>query len=115
MTKAELVAAIAERAGLKRSQARDALDAFVESVASSLKAGQEVRLVGFGSFVPVRRAAGVARNPRTGETVRRPASQSCRFRAGDALKSTLNGQGRIAPLRRRARHGDPLGAAARVD
>jgi DNA-binding protein HU-beta len=49
-----------------------------------------VRLVGFGSFVPVKRAAGVARNPRTGEQVKRPATQTCRFRVGDALKSTLN-------------------------
>ncbi|MDB5447629.1 MAG: DNA-binding protein [Phenylobacterium sp.] len=91
MTKAELVAAIAEKAGLNKSQAKDALDAFITSVAHSLKAGQEVRLVGFGSFVPVQRPAGAARNPRTGEIVRRAASQSCRFRAGDALKNTLNG------------------------
>ena len=59
-------------------------------VSTSLKAGNEVRLVGFGSFVPVKRAAGVARNPRTGEKVKRPASQTCRFRVGDSLKSTLN-------------------------
>jgi len=90
MTKAELIAAIANRAGLNRSQAREALDAFVASVADSLKAGEEVRLVGFGSFVPVTRAAGTARNPRTGQTVRRPASQTCRFKVGDALKSALN-------------------------
>ena len=91
MTKSELVAAIADRAGLNRSQAKDALDAFVESVAQSLRDGQEVRVVGFGSFVPVSRPAGAARNPRTGEVVARPASRSCRFRAGDALKAALNG------------------------
>jgi DNA-binding protein HU-beta len=90
MTKSELVAAIADKTGLNRTQAKNALDAFVESVAGSLKAGQEVRLVGFGSFVPVKRPAGAARNPRTGQTVARPASRSCRFRAGDALKATLN-------------------------
>ena len=67
MTKAELVAAIAEKAGLNRTQAKDALEAFIDSVTDSLKAGEEVRLVGFGSFVPVERAAGTARNPRTGE------------------------------------------------
>jgi DNA-binding protein HU-beta len=93
MTKAELVAAIADRAGLNRTQAKDALDAFVASVAQSLKAGEEVRLVGFGSFVPVKRAAGAARNPRTGQTVARPASCTCRFRAGEALKAQLNGAG----------------------
>ena len=90
MTKAELVSAIADRAGLNKTQAKKALDAFVHSVASSLKTGKEVRLVGFGSFVPVRRAAGVARNPRTGEKVKRPATQTCRFRVGDSLKSALN-------------------------
>jgi len=90
MTKAELVSEIADKAGLNKTQAKEALDAFMASVSSSLRAGKEVRLVGFGSFVPVKRAAGVARNPKTGEKVKRPASQTCRFRVGDALKSTLN-------------------------
>jgi len=90
MTKAELVSEIADKAGLNKAQAKEALDAFMDSVSSSLRAGKEVRLVGFGSFVPVKRAAGVARNPKTGEKVKRPASQTCRFRVGDALKSTLN-------------------------
>lgn len=90
MTKAELVTEIADKAGLNRVQAKEALDAFIASVSTSLKAGKEVRLVGFGSFVPIRRAAGTARNPRTGEKVRRPASTSCRFRVGDSLKTTLN-------------------------
>ena len=90
MTKAELVSAIADKAGLNRAKAKEALEAFIASVSTSLKEGREVRLVGFGSFVPVTRAAGVARNPKTGERVRRPASQSCRFRVGEGLKSTLN-------------------------
>ena len=90
MTKAELVSAIADQAGLNKAQAKGALDAFIASVATSLKAGKEVRLVGFGSFVPVRRAAGIARNPKTGEKVKRAASHTCRFRVGDSLKSTLN-------------------------
>jgi DNA-binding protein HU-beta len=91
MTKSELVEAIADRAGLNKTQAKDALEAFITSVSHSLKAGDEVRLVGFGSFVPVKRAAGAARNPRTGEAVARPASRTCRFRAGEALKNALNG------------------------
>ena len=90
MTKSELVTAIAEKAGLNRAQAKDALQAFIDSVTSSLKSGQQVRLVGFGSFVPVLRPAGTARNPRTGESVKRPASKSARFRVGDALKDALN-------------------------
>jgi DNA-binding protein HU-beta len=91
MTKAELVEAMADKTGLNRAQAKGALDAFISSVSTSLKAGKEVRVVGFGSFVPVKRAAGTARNPRTGETVKRKASQTCRFKAGDALKNALNG------------------------
>ncbi|MCI3134465.1 HU family DNA-binding protein [Phenylobacterium aquaticum] len=90
MTKAELVTAIADKAGLNKAQAKDALEAFIDSVTASLKAGDEVRLVGFGSFVPVKRAAGTARNPRTGETVSRPASNTARFRVGEGLKGALN-------------------------
>ncbi len=90
MTKAELVNAIADSAKLTKTQARDALEAFVEAVTGSLKSGSEVRLVGFGSFVPVARKAGTARNPRTGETVNRPASKTARFRVGEGLKSALN-------------------------
>jgi DNA-binding protein HU-beta len=93
MTKSELVAALARRANLTKVQARDALDAFTEVVADSLRAGEEVRLVGFGSFTPVARSAGAARNPKTGEPVFRPASTTCRFRAGDSLKSALNRTG----------------------
>ena len=89
-TKAELVASIADKAGINRTQAKDALEAFIEAVSASLKAGDEVRLVGFGSFVPVSRAAGTARNPRTGETVKRAASKTCRFRVGEGLKKSLN-------------------------
>lgn len=89
-TKAELVNAIADKAGLTRVQSKDALEAFVAAVTESLKRGEEVRLVGFGSFVPVNRAAGLARNPRTGETVKRPASRTARFKVGDGLKSALN-------------------------
>jgi DNA-binding protein HU-beta len=90
MTKAELVAAMADRAGISRVQAKDALDAFTSVVAHALKTGQEVRMVGFGSFVPINKPAGAARNPRTGQVVQRPAFTSCRFRAGDSLKATLN-------------------------
>jgi DNA-binding protein HU-beta len=90
MTKAELVLDIAERSGLNKAQARHALEAFVESVTLSMKSGAEVRIVGFGSFLPVDRKAGVARNPRTGEQVRRPASKTVRFRPGEGLKGALN-------------------------
>lgn len=91
MTKAELINAMADAAGLSKEQAKKALDAFTDSVTSSLKSGNDVRLVGFGTFVAVTRAAGTARNPRTGETVARPASKTARFRVGEGLKTALNG------------------------
>jgi DNA-binding protein HU-beta len=90
MTKAELVAAIADKTGLNRHQAKDALEAMLETVTGSLKKNEAVRLVGFGTFKPVQRAAGMARNPRTGESVKRAASRTCRFQVGEALKGSLN-------------------------
>jgi len=90
MTKAELVAAIAEKAGLNKAQAKDALDAFIDTVTVSARVGAEVRIVGFGNFTPVDRPAGIARNPRTGAQVKRPASKTVRFRPGEGLKSALN-------------------------
>jgi len=92
MTKAELVAAVADQAGLSREAAKKAIDAFTDSVVKSLKGGKEVRLVGFGTFLPVSRAAGMARNPRTGQSVPRPASKTARFRVGEGLKNALNGR-----------------------
>lgn len=92
MTKAELVAAVADQAGLSREAAKKAIDAFTDSVVGALKKGQDVRLVGFGTFLPVSRAAGMARNPRTGESVPRPASKTARFRVGEGLKNALNGK-----------------------
>ncbi|HEY1414525.1 MAG TPA: HU family DNA-binding protein [Caulobacteraceae bacterium] len=90
MTKAELVSAIARRTGLQKVQAKNAVDAFVASVTGELKAGKEVRLVGFGSFVPVERAARMARNPKTGAPVKSPAFKTARFKIGDSLRATLN-------------------------
>ena len=91
MTKAELVAAIAENAGLTQDQAKRALDAFTDSVIAALKKGDDVRLVGFGTFIAVKQEAGLARNPRTGESIKRPASVTARFRVGEGLKAKLSG------------------------
>ncbi|HEY3813122.1 MAG TPA: HU family DNA-binding protein [Caulobacteraceae bacterium] len=92
MTKADLIAAIADKTDMSREAAKNALDAFTDSVIDALKKGDEVRLVGFGTFLPVNRAAGMARNPRTGEQVQRPASKTARFRVGEGLKGALNGK-----------------------
>ncbi len=90
MTKAELIEDIVKRSGLSKAEAKACLDAFLASVTASLKRGEQVRLVGFGSFMPVARSAGLARNPRTGAQVKRRASKTARFRIGEALKSALN-------------------------
>ena len=85
MTKAELIEDIAKRTKLSRSEVRIVLEAFTASVTASLKKGEKVRLVGFGSFSRVDRAAGVARNPRTGAQVKRPASRWLRSWAGTVV------------------------------
>ena len=90
MTKAELINRMVERSSLKPAQAKEALDAFLSCVTEAAKKGEDVRLVGFGSFTPVTRAAGTARNPRTGESVARPEARTLKFRIGEGLKSALN-------------------------
>jgi len=91
MTRTELIAAMSAAAGISRDQAKLALEAFTDGVAEALQKGQDVRLLGFGTFVVVDRKAGVARNPQTGEAIVRRASRTARFRIGEGLKSTLNG------------------------
>jgi len=91
MTRAELVAEMARRGELTAPQARQALDAFVATVAASLKRGEEVRVVGFGNFVPFDRPPGVGRNPKTGAAVKLPAAKTARFRVSEAFKALLNG------------------------
>ncbi len=92
MNKGELVAAVAEKAGLTRTQAGEAIDATIAAITGALKKGDEVKIVGFGTFVVTNRAAGEARNPRTGEKVKTPASKTPKFRAGAGLKDAVNGK-----------------------
>ena len=90
MNKAELVAAMAEQAGLSKKDAEAALKAFTDVVADELKKGEKVQLVGFGTFEVAEREAREGRNPRTGETMTIAASKSPKFKAGKALKDSLN-------------------------
>ena len=89
MNKSELIDAIAETAGLSKAQAGKALDATVEAVTAALKAGDEVTLVGFGSFYVADREARTGRNPRTGEEIKIEASKQPKFRAGKSLKDAV--------------------------
>ena len=90
MNKTELVAAMAEQAGISKKDAEAALKAFTDVVASELKANGKVQLVGFGTFEVSERAAREGRNPQTGETMTIAASKAPKFKAGKALKDMLN-------------------------
>ena len=90
MNKTELVAALAEKAGLSKKDAEAALKAFTETVAEELKKGEKIALVGFGTFEVSERAAREGRNPQTGATMTIAASKAPKFKAGKALKDAIN-------------------------
>lgn len=90
MNKTELVAAMAEQAGLSKKDAEAALKAFTDVVAEELKANGKVQLVGFGTFEVSERSAREGRNPQTGETMTIAASKAPKFKAGKALKDMIN-------------------------
>ena len=89
MNKAELVAQIADDAGITRSQANQALDSFVGAVTKTLKGGGKVTLVGFGTFSVSKRNARTGRNPKTGETIKIKAKKVARFKAGKELSAKI--------------------------
>lgn len=90
MNKTELVAAMAEQAGLSKKDAEQALKAFIDVVSAELKKDGKVQLVGFGTFEVSKRAARDGRNPRTGEVMPIAASKAPKFKAGKALKDMIN-------------------------
>ena len=90
MNKTELVAAIAEEAGLSKKDAEKAVKAFTDVVTKQLKKGQKVQLVGFGTFEVTKRAAREGRNPQTGAPMKIKASKAPKFSAGKALKDLVN-------------------------
>lgn len=89
MNKAELIAQIAEDAGVTKTQANAALDSFVDAVTKTLKKGDKVTLVGFGTFSVSKRAARTGRNPQTGEAIKIKAKKVARFKAGKELSSKI--------------------------
>ncbi len=90
MNKTELVAAMAEQAGISKKDAEKALKAFADVVAAELKDGGKVQLVGFGTFEVAERAAREGRNPQSGEVMKIAASKAPKFKAGKALKDMIN-------------------------
>lgn len=89
MNKSELITALAVKIGSKKDSERF-LDAFIETVADTLAAGDKVQLVGFGTFEVREKASREARNPLTGETMFIPAKKAPAFKAGKALKEAVN-------------------------
>ena len=90
MNKNDLVAAVATGTGLSKTDATKAVDEVFDQITSALKRGDDVRLVGFGTFLVTKRAASQGRNPRTGEPLNIPASKRPKFTPGKGLKDAVN-------------------------
>lgn len=89
MNKTELVASVAEKAGLSKKDSEKAVAAFIESVIETLKKGDKVQLIGFGNFEIRERAARTGINPRTKETIKIAAAKNPVFKAGKAFKDAV--------------------------
>ena len=90
MNKVELVDQIATKSGLTKKDSETALKAFMETIKQTIKKGEKIQLIGFGSFEPVDKAAREGRNPRTKEIIQIPAKKAIKFSAGKELKNFLN-------------------------
>ena len=89
MNKAQLIDAIAAKAGLTKADAKKSLDAFIEATSEALKAGDRVALVGFGSFSVAKRSARTGRNPQTGKEIEIPAKAVVKFKPGSELAESV--------------------------
>ncbi|MFA5902063.1 MAG: HU family DNA-binding protein [Hyphomicrobium sp.] len=90
MNKNDLIGVVAEGANITKAQAGEAVDAVFEAITGSLKKGDEVRLVGFGTFSVSKRKASVGRNPATGAEIQIAASNQAKFKPGKGLKDAIN-------------------------
>ena len=90
MNKVELINAVAETTGLARNDATKAVEGMIATIKAAMLKGEDVRLVGFGTFTVSRRKASTGRNPRTGEAIELKASAQPKFKAGKTLKDALN-------------------------
>jgi DNA-binding protein HU-beta len=88
--KNDLINAVAEQTGLTKADSSRAIDAVFDTITATLKKGDDVRLVGFGTFLVTKRAASEGRNPRTGAKIDIAASTQPKFRAGKGLKDAVN-------------------------
>lgn len=91
MNKGDLIKAIADQAGITKAEATNALNAVVEAITSSLKSGEKVTLVGFGTFSVSERPARTGRNPSTGATIEIAAKKQIKFKPGKEMDAAVNG------------------------
>jgi DNA-binding protein HU-beta len=90
MTKAELIESVANRTDLPKAIAERAVNTVFDDIVAALKAGDKISISGFGTFAVSSRKARTGRNPKTGDAIEIPASKSAKFKAGKALKDSLN-------------------------
>jgi len=90
VNKNDLIAKVADGADISKADAGNAVEAVLSSITAALSGGDDVRLVGFGTFSVAHRAASEGRNPRTGEKIQIPASKNPKFKAGKQLKEAVN-------------------------
>ena len=90
MNKAELITAVAEKAGLSKKDSEKAINAAFDTITETLAAGDKVQLVGFGAFEVKERGARIGRNPKTKEEIQIPASRVASFKVGKALKDAVS-------------------------
>lgn len=91
MNKTELIAHVANQAGLSKAQAGHAVDAFTDSIQKALKKGDKITLVGFGTFSVVAKKAREGRNPKTGKTIKIAAKKVAKFKPGKSLAEVVKG------------------------
>ena len=90
MNKNDVIAAVADKTGMSKAGAGQAVDSTFDVITSALTSGDEVKIIGFGSFSVAHRAASMGRNPRTGDPIRIAASKTPKFKAGKGLKDAVN-------------------------
>jgi len=90
VNKNDLIGVVSDKTGLSKADSTNAIDSVFDAISDALKSGDEVRLVGFGTFSVSQRRASEGRNPRTGEKINIPASKQPKFKAGKGLKDVVN-------------------------
>lgn len=92
MNKTELIAAIAKESDISQQKAKEVLNAFIDTITNTLASGDAINIVGFGSFVTVKREARMGRNPKTGKEMKIAASTTPKFKAGKSLKDAVSAE-----------------------